>query len=158
VPVSKDASFELYLHRGLLFVGSTGDPWDEPDLFATPSDGERPLTAVPGHGLPAMTIAADEDLSPATELGLILSTHDLPRSRLAAAIKLLLAQDEPAKYGVAMIVDWLRWLHPHFRAADCRALGEQLLADLAFSARGGLDERSLSSARGLLGALNARAL
>lgn len=247
--MSKDASFDLYLNRGLLFVGSTGDPWDEDELFAKPSDGERTvalssgshvmirvraqialvrveiwhrhcpivgdvvfdgtlnlpdgiltvsefdklnsaqnkvgalgdhritvrvddqgeasrvmvirdcpdgersLTSARGHELPAVTIADEEILVPVDELGLILSTHDLPLARLAASIKLLLTRHELSKYAVRMIVEWLRWMHPTARSADCQALGDQLSADLVSSSALDVDDRSLTLAQDILTAL-----
>ena len=252
--MSKDASLDLYLNRGLLFVGSTGDPWDEQELFAKPRDGERtvalssdshvmirvraqvalvrveiwhrrcpivgdvvfdgtlnlpdgiltvsefdkltsaqkkvgaggdhritirvddqgeasrvmvirdcaaderPLTSARGHDLPAVTSAADEVLSPIDELGLILSTHDLPLARLAASIKILLIHNDLSKYAVTMIVEWLRWVHPMARAADCKALGDRLSAALAGSSDLDVDDRALTLARDILTALGVTAV
>jgi hypothetical protein len=246
--MSKDASFELYLNRGLLFVGSTDEPsgrllpagvgerkaatssdghvmvrvrsqialvrveiWHRrspvvgdvvfegdlnlPDGVLTVSEfdginsartkvgaggahritvrvddgGEAsrvvvvrdcaesrtPLTSVPGHELPSVTVDGDEVLTPTAELALLLSTHDLPLARLAGAIKILLVGGGPSGYAVRMIVEWLRWIHPARRASDCRSLGEQLSADLLQTSGLPVDDRSLAVPRGLLTALGA---
>ncbi|ACU73639.1 hypothetical protein Caci_4778 [Catenulispora acidiphila DSM 44928] len=47
--VSKDASLELYLNRGLLFVGSTGDPLNDDELFAILGDRERAASWSDSH-------------------------------------------------------------------------------------------------------------
>lgn len=243
--MSKNASLELYLNRGLLFVGSTGDPLDEDELFAMLGDRERaaswsdshvmvrvraqialvrveiwhrhapivgdvvfdgivnlpdgilavsefdkintvrrnvgtwgdhritvrvddrgeasrvmvirdcgeaeaPLTSVPGHELPAVTVAAGETLSSVTELDLILATHDLPLARLAAAIKLLLLRGDLERYTVQKFVEWLRWIHPTARVGTCQILGDRLAADLDRPLELDADERALTMARGIL--------
>jgi hypothetical protein len=116
------------------------------------ADGERPLTTVHGHELPAVTAARDEFLPPGIELDLILSAHDLPLSRLAAAIKVLLTRDEPTTYRTQLIAEWLRWTHPTAGAAHCRALGARLLTDLLGPPAPDVDTRSLHLARELLDA------
>jgi hypothetical protein len=117
------------------------------------ADGKGPLTSVRGHELPLMTMPDGEVLTPVAELGLILETHDLPLARLAAAVKMLLTRDDLSKNSIRMIVEWLRWLHPTARMADCQALGDRLSADLAHSPALEVDGRSLALARDILVAL-----
>jgi hypothetical protein len=120
------------------------------------ADEEGALTSVRGYELPMMTMPDGEVLTPMSELALILATHDLPLARLAAAVKIPLTRDDLSRYSIRMIVEWLRWLHPAARVADCQALGDRLAADLAHSSEPEVDDRSLTLARDMLAALGAQ--
>ncbi|BCJ54144.1 hypothetical protein Asp14428_56190 [Actinoplanes sp. NBRC 14428] len=75
---------------------------------------ERGLTEVSGYPLFPILVAAGVEVGVADELGMILSGHDMPRARLAAAIKLVAAAPalRPAirDSRIDRMVEWSRWL------------------------------------------------
>lgn len=110
------------------------------------------LTAVGGYPLPMFTKVDGSVLGKSDELGLILSAHDLPLNRLAAAVKLIrLASegDEPArvevlrKFRIRMICEWLRWLSADLALEECTGLGEFISGNLQGVSVGNLDSQAV---------------
>ncbi|MFD9374179.1 hypothetical protein ACFWBH_01345 [Streptomyces sp. NPDC059999] len=91
------------------------------NIVVNPGRREVTLTSSQGHPLPSFLVTAASALGSMDELGLILSAHDIPLNRLAAAVKLIhLAsrEDGPARrvpmmeFRIRMVSEWLRWISP----------------------------------------------
>jgi hypothetical protein len=91
------------------------------DVVLDPGMQEVTLTACRSYPLPPFRVADPSSLDSTDELGLILSAHNIPLNRLAAALKLVLlatGNDDAArrsvmmKFRVRMIGEWLRWISP----------------------------------------------
>ncbi|MFE7526350.1 hypothetical protein ACFU7Y_11565 [Kitasatospora sp. NPDC057542] len=102
------------------------------DVLIDSGGGKRDLTAVPGYPLPQIGGIEGSLLEPADELGLILSAHDLPFNRLAAAIKLIHSTSavetdgrrKISPYRLRMIAEWIRWLRPALSIAKSQELAD----------------------------------
>jgi len=97
------------------------------DVIFDRGQGRRALTAVSGFPLYDVSVPAGEGLEKSDELALILSGHDSPMSRLAAAIKLIGGSEAPRppikSFWIRLLIEWIRWLRPTFRIAESRSLG-----------------------------------
>ncbi|MFK4246136.1 hypothetical protein ACI2KV_24980 [Micromonospora chokoriensis] len=100
------------------------------DVLVGVGSEERELTCVAGYPLFPVAVSSGVELEVADELDLILSGHDLPLSRLAAAIKLILSAPvvRPAiqESRTAQLAEWSRWLTPQQSIGRSRELGRFL--------------------------------
>ena len=105
------------------------------DILIGEEIGGRELTSVAGYPLFSVTVTSGVELEAADELGLILSGHDLPLNRLAAAVKLILATPaaRPAILDsrIDQMVEWSRWLTPQQSVDHSRELGRFLRRGIA---------------------------
>ncbi|QSB16154.1 hypothetical protein JQS43_07585 [Natronosporangium hydrolyticum] len=96
---------------------------------------ERELTSVAGHPLFSVAVASGVEMEVADELDLILSGHDLPLNRLAAAIKLIFVSpaSRPAILDsrLGQVVEWSRWLTPQQSVDRSHELGRFLRSGIA---------------------------
>ncbi|WP_328414506.1 hypothetical protein OG470_20340 [Micromonospora sp. NBC_00389] len=100
------------------------------DVIVDAGQGAHALTAVAGLGLFEVCGAVGGELEPSDELALILSGHDSPMNRLAAAIKLIGESPAPRpairSFWIRMVVEWIRWLSPGLSLTDSRMLGAMI--------------------------------
>lgn len=91
------------------------------NIVVEPGKREVTLASSRNHPLPSFLVTEASALESTDELGLILSAHDIPLNRLAAAVKLIqLAsqEDDPIlrvsmmEFRIRMISEWLRWISP----------------------------------------------
>ncbi|MEO3922919.1 hypothetical protein ABGB07_03415 [Micromonosporaceae bacterium B7E4] len=105
------------------------------DILIGEEGEERELTCVAGHPLFPVTVASGMAMETADELDLILSGHDLPLSRLAAAIKLIVVSPggRPAilESRIGQVVEWSRWLSPWQSIDRSHELGRFLRSGIA---------------------------
>ncbi|WP_433354484.1 hypothetical protein ACQPYV_28630 [Micromonospora saelicesensis] len=98
------------------------------DILIGEDGDERELTSVAGRPLSSVTVSSGAEMEVADELGLILSGHDSPLGRLAAAIKLIstapVARPAILDSRIDQVVEWSRWLNPQQSLARSRELGE----------------------------------
>jgi hypothetical protein len=117
---------------------------------------ERELTSVEGHPLFSVSIESGTNVEVADELGIILSEHDLPLSRLAAAIKLIgnspVARPAILESRIDQVVEWSRWLSFSQHIGESRKLRAFLHSEMPSPTRPlqdiealGLAERMLAS-------------
>ncbi|MEV7374657.1 hypothetical protein AB0O51_27725 [Streptomyces sp. NPDC090301] len=101
------------------------------DVVLDPGMREVALTACRNRPLPHFRVSDSSSLDPTDELGLILSVHDIPISRLSAALKLVFLQagkDIDARssvmmeFRVRMIGEWLRWISPTLSEAEVSSI------------------------------------
>ncbi|MEU2556415.1 hypothetical protein ACF1GY_37355 [Streptomyces sp. NPDC014684] len=120
---------EAGVHRIIIAVDDPGSA-SRVDVLIDSGNEECDLNSVPNYPLPRIRNVERTPLEPVDELGLILSAHDLPFNRLAAAVKLIyltspLGADGHRKIGpyrLRMIVEWVRWLSPFLSVEDSQAL------------------------------------
>ncbi len=120
---------EAGVHRVTIAVDDPGSA-SRIDVLIDSGDEERNLNSVPNYPLPRIRSVERMPLDPVDELGLILSAHDLPFNRLAAAVKLIyltspLGVDGLRKispYRLRMIVEWVRRLSPFLSMEESQAL------------------------------------
>lgn len=102
------------------------------NIVVNPGRQEVTLTSSQSNPLPSFLVTEASALEPTDKLGLILSAHDIPLNRLAAAIKLIqLAshEDEPTRrepmreFRIRMISEWLRWISPRLSAEKASSIG-----------------------------------
>ncbi|MEU5895080.1 hypothetical protein [Streptomyces venezuelae] len=141
------------------FVQSVGDPGvhhirgtvDDPGVASrvdvvidSGRDGQS-LTSVDGYPLPQFVVAEDFDLGRSDELALILSVHDMPHNRLAAAFKVikLASESDPLprvevlrEFRMRMVCEWLRWLAPVASADEVFAMSGYMFERLDGTAAG----------------------
>ncbi|WP_433494189.1 hypothetical protein ACQP26_25380 [Micromonospora sp. CA-248089] len=105
------------------------------DILVGEEGSERDLPSVASHPLFPVTVGSDDELEVADELDLILSGHDLPLNRLAAAVKLISTAPaaRPAIVDSRMdqVVEWSRWLTPQQSVGRSRELGRFLRRGIA---------------------------
>lgn len=111
---------------------------------------ERELTTVAGHPLFSITVRSGMELEAADELDMILSGHDLPLSRVAAAIKLIViapaARPAILDSRLRQVVEWSRWLTPQQSVDRSRELGRLLRSGIAGLSKPVRDDEVLSLA------------
>ncbi|MFI9616814.1 hypothetical protein ACIHCM_34910 [Streptomyces sp. NPDC052023] len=159
------------------FVQNVGDPGvhhirvtvDDPGVASrvdvvidSGRDGQA-LTSVDGYPLPQFVVAENFDLGKSDELGLILSVHDMPQNRLAAAFKLikLAAESDPlgrveilTEFRMRMVCEWLRWLAPAPSADAVSAMAGYMSERLHGTAAADLDQASVELAADVLARLS----
>lgn len=105
------------------------------DVLIGEAGEERELTSAAGYPLFSVTVTSDMEMEAADELDLILSGHDLPLSRLAAAIKLIsifpAARPAILDSRINQIVEWSRWLSPWQSVDRSHELGRFLRSGIA---------------------------
>jgi len=113
-------------HRVMILVDDPGLA-SRIDVIFDAGPDTRALTAAHGFPLFDVSLPAGGGLGTSDELALILSGQDSPKSRLAAAIKLIgeSPSSRPAirLFWIRMVVEWIRWLSPRQSHAESRALG-----------------------------------
>ncbi|MEE1803853.1 hypothetical protein PUR57_35170 [Streptomyces sp. JV176] len=91
------------------------------NIVVNPGKQEVTLTNSQSHPLPSFLVTEASTLESTDKLGLILSAHDIPLNRLAAAVELIhLAsrEDGPTRrvpmveFRIRMVSEWLRWISP----------------------------------------------
>ena len=121
------------------------------DILIGEEGGERELTSVAGYPLFPVTVGSGAEMEVADELDLILSGHDLPLNRLAAAIKLILTAPSarPAILDSRMdqVVEWSRWLTSQQSVGRSQELGRFLRRGIASLREPAQDEEVLSLAK-----------
>ncbi|MFD9258174.1 hypothetical protein [Streptomyces sp. NPDC059538] len=109
------------------------------DVVLDPGTREVALTACRNHPLPLFRVADSLSLDSTDELGLILSAHNIPLNRLAAALKLIclvVENDEVARrsammeFRIRMIGEWLRWISPILSEAGASSITSFILEKL----------------------------
>lgn len=134
------------------------------DVVIDASHDERTLTSVEGFPLPHFVVAENFTLGRSDELGLILSTHDIPLNRLAASLKVikLAAESDPPdrveilrKFRMRMVCEWLRWLAPATSAGVAHMMENYVSERLDSAVMTDLDRVSAELAAGLLDRLAA---
>lgn len=124
------------------------------DLLVDGGDGQRALTSVGGYPLFAVSIESGKNFEVADELDLILSAHDLPLSRLAAAIKLIksspTARSAILESRIDQVIEWSRWLSFRQFVNDNRELGAFLHSEIANLADPVQDAEALGLAERIL--------
>lgn len=104
------------------------------DILIGEGGEDRELTSVAGHPLGSVTVTSGMEMEAGDELGLILSSYDLPLSRLAAAIKLIVvspaARPAIVDARIDQVAEWSRWLTPWQPLDRSRKLGSFLLSEL----------------------------
>jgi hypothetical protein len=107
------------------------------DVIFDAGPNTQALTAVPEFPLFDVSLPAGRGLGTSNELALILSGHDSPMSRLAAAMKLI-GESRASRPAIRLawirkVAEWIRWLNPRQSHAESRLLGdvigERLLQD-----------------------------
>ncbi|MFD0328251.1 hypothetical protein ACFQZC_08530 [Streptacidiphilus monticola] len=134
-------------HRVLISVDDPGKA-SRIDVMLDLGEDATDLTAIEGNPLPGVIGSSGSRLGKADELGLILSAHDLPTSRLAAAIKVVWSAPAEVKpdrteaimvFRISVIVQWMRWLSPGLSMERCEQLGEFIAENLRGSIPANLD-------------------
>jgi hypothetical protein len=124
------------------------------DMVVDAGPNIRSLTAVPGLPIFDVSLPASGEFGPSDELGLILSGHDIPVNRLAAAIKLI-AESSAARpaiksFRIRMVVEWVRWLSPELPLSLSRSLGAYIEERLAQMIDKPIDEQAAAIATEVL--------
>ncbi|WP_146066182.1 hypothetical protein [Streptomyces sp. ZL-24] len=116
-----------------------------------------------GYPLPQFVVAENFNLGKSDELGLILSVHDMPHNRLAAAFKVikLASESDPSdrveilrEFRMRMVCEWLRWLAPVASADAVSAMAGYMSERLDGTAAVGLDHASAELAADVLARLS----
>ncbi len=106
------------LHRMRVSVDDPGNA-SRVDVILNPGRSLISLTSVGGHAIPYEWTADEAAIGRFDELGLVLSSHDLPLGRLSAALKIVLIAHKEGEadsreylldFGIRMVSEWLRWL------------------------------------------------
>ncbi|MFD0141304.1 MULTISPECIES: hypothetical protein [unclassified Streptomyces] len=106
------------------------------DFVLDPGTCDVALTACRSYPLPLFRVADSSSLDSTDELGLILSAHNIPLNRLAAALKLICLAAEredfarrPAmmEFRIRMIGEWLRWVSPTLSEAATSSITSFIL-------------------------------
>lgn len=109
------------------------------DVVIDPGMQEVSLTACRNHALPLFRVVDSSSLDSTDELGLILSAHNIPLRRLAAALKLVslvAGKDDAARrsvmmeFRIRMIGEWLRWISPILAEGETSSLSSFILERL----------------------------
>ncbi|MEV6964412.1 hypothetical protein AB0M47_04785 [Hamadaea sp. NPDC051192] len=124
------------------------------DVIFEAGSETRALTAAHGYPLFDVSVPLSSGLGVSDELALILSGHDSPMNRLAAAIKLIGESSAPRpairSFWVRMIVEWIRWLSPQQSHAESRLLGAMIEERLTGDAAHEMDALAVELASELL--------
>ena len=140
-------------HRFVILVDDPGSA-SRLDVIIDCGSGARGLRAVPGFRLFDVSLSPSTELGPSDELALILSGHDCPMNRLAAAIKLIgespVARPAIKSFWIRMLVEWVRWLSPWQSLAESRAISAVVEQRLAGVSSESIDIVAVELASGLL--------
>ncbi|MFD8690286.1 hypothetical protein [Streptomyces sp. NPDC059651] len=122
----------------------------------------RALTSVNGYPLPRFVVADNSSLGRSDELGLILSTHDLPLNRLAASLKVIKLASESdesdrveilREFRMKMVREWLRWISADASADTLPAIDSHISEHLNKVSLENLDRASVELAADTLARL-----
>ncbi|CAL9397702.1 hypothetical protein [Streptomyces sp. enrichment culture] len=122
------------LHRVRVSVDDPGDA-SRVDVILDPGERLISLTSVDGHTIPYEWTAGEAEIGRFDELGLVLSSHDLPLGRLSAALKIILIAHREGEadsreylrdFGIRMVVEWLRWLRDDISEAAASEVGRDI--------------------------------
>ncbi|MBT2487501.1 hypothetical protein J7E96_02895 [Streptomyces sp. ISL-96] len=106
------------LHQIRVSVDDPGNA-SRVDVVLDPGVNQISLMSVEGGAIPYVWTVSDPTIGRFDELALVLSSHDLPVSRLSAALKLVqIAYEEGESpnreylrdFGMRLVAEWLRWL------------------------------------------------
>jgi hypothetical protein len=145
-------------HRLCIYVDDI-DAASRVDVLIDADGPVSQLTAVPGYELTPVRGVKQGGLPPANELGLILDGYDRPFSRLAAAVKLVIAARDllPPERAQAVnrhralrIGEWMRGLGGPTSEADALRMAALLEERLVNGMVGDVDGFALDVAAGLL--------
>ncbi|MFI5738261.1 hypothetical protein ACIA9I_07775 [Streptomyces anulatus] len=101
------------------------------DVVLDPGTREVALTSCRDRPIPLVRVADSVKLDSMDELGLILSAHDVPINRLAAALKLIFLTAENddgvrssamTTFRIRMIGEWARWVSPAMTEVEASSI------------------------------------
>lgn len=126
------------------------------DIVLDPATREVPLTACRGYPIPTFRVAEPSSLDSTDELGFILSSHNIPINRLAAALKLIRSATESEEvarrsvmmeFRIRMIKEWLRWISPTLSDEQASSIASFILGKIQGASPADVDSFSIDISR-----------